>query len=107
MAKVTYLDPIDHLSGKIAKAYRITYMHRSAATANTDNPNFTQVRRKRTTPLSENETNRRQLFAQIAKAVRLRMIDATQFQTDTTAFKKQTTYKTLYQFVWNTVANSL
>ncbi len=107
MAKVTYLDPIDHLSGKIAKAYRTTYMHRTADTSNTDNPNFTHVRSKRTSPASQAETEYRAKFGQICKAARERLSDATKLPSDTAAFKAQSTYKTLYQFVWHAVADSL
>ena len=107
MAKVTYLDPIDHLSGKIAKAYRTTYMHRTAASANAVNPNFTHVRGDRTTPLSQAETEYRAKFGQICKAARQRLNDATKLPTDTANFKAQSTYRTLYQFVWHAVADSL
>lgn len=99
MAKVTYLDPIDHISGKIAKAYRTCYMHRTAATSRTE-PNYTHVRSARTTPPSSNEVAVRQKFATTAKAVRLRMQDASKIATDTIAFKSQTQYKTLYQYLW-------
>lgn len=100
MAKVTYLDPIDHLSGKIAKAYRTCYMHRTAATSNTANPNFTHVRSARTTPPSSSEVAVRQKFATTAKAVRQRMQDASKVTADTLAFRAQTQYKTLYQYLW-------
>lgn len=107
MAKVTYLDPIDHLSGKIAKAYRTTYMHRTAATSNAGTPNYTHVRGERTTPLSSNEVAIRQKFADTAKAVRERMQNPAQITTDTVAFKAQTTYKTLYQYLWHQVADTM
>ena len=33
MAKVVYLDPIDHISGKIARKHRTTYNYRNASGA--------------------------------------------------------------------------
>ena len=58
MAKVTHIDPIATLSGKIVKRHQTTYMVRQAATSNPamlDNPCFTTVLRKRRTALSQSE----------------------------------------------------
>ena len=107
MAKVTYLDPIDHLSGKISKQSRITYMHRTAATANTGTPDFTHVRSNRTTAPSESEVAYRTRFGQICKATRQRLMDASKIPADIAAFKAQRQYATLYQFVWHQVADTI
>lgn len=110
MAKVFYLDPIDHLSGKISKQSRTTYMHRTAATANPAmlaNPNFTHVRGSRTTAPSESEIAYRTRFGQICTATRQRLMDASKMPADIAAFKAQTQYRTLYQFVWHQVADNI
>lgn len=96
MAKVTYQDPIHHLSGKISKNYRTTYCYRKRSDLK-----FTQVRSERSTPLTEAEKNYRQLFATVCKATRARMYDPEQYQTDMLAFSQQTKYKTFYRYVWN------
>ena len=110
MAKVTYLDPIDHLSGKISKQSRTTYMHRSAATSNPAmlaNPNFTHVRGQRTTAASQSEVAYRTRFGKICTAARSRMQDASKIAADIAAFKAQRQYTTLYQFVWHQVADTM
>ena len=109
MAKVTYLDPIDHLSGKISKQSRITYMHRTAATANTNTgtPDFTHVRGNRTTAPSQSEIAQRTRFGQICTATRQRLMDASKAPADIAAFKAQTQFRTLYQFVWHQVADTM
>ena len=50
MAQVVYLDPIDHVSGKISKKYRTVYNYRKASKRK-----YTQVRDTRTTPPTANE----------------------------------------------------
>ena len=107
MAKVTYLDPIDHLSGKISKQSRTTYMHRTAATANTGTPNFTHVCGSCTTALTQSEVAQRTRFGQICTATRQRMMDASKMPADIAAFKAQTQFRTLYQFVWHQVADTM
>jgi len=107
MAKVFYLDPIDHLSGKISKQSRITYMHRTAATANPGTPDFTHVCGSRTTAPSESEIAYRTRFGTICKTTRQRMMDASKAPADIAAFKAQTQYRTLYQFVWHQVADTI
>ena len=107
MAKVTYLDPIDHLSGKISKQSRTPYMHRTAATANTGTPNFTHVCGSRTTALTQSEVAQRTRFGQICTATRQRMMDASKMPADIAAFKAQTQFRTLYQFVWHQVADAM
>ncbi len=106
MAKVTYLDPIDHLSGKIAKSYRTCYMHRMAATSRTE-PNYTHVRNARKTAYSVSELEAQTKFGSVCKAARARLQDPAKIATDTKAFTQQTQYKTLYQYVWHQVANTI
>lgn len=110
MAKVFYLDPIDHLSGKISKQSSTTYMHRSAATSNPAmlaNPCYTTCITKRKTALSQSEVAYRTRFGAVCTAARRRMQDASKIAADIAAFKAQTQYRTLYQFVWHQVADSM
>ena len=96
MAKVTYQDPIHHLSGKISKNYRTTYCYRKRS-----DRKCTQVRSERSTPIYEAEKNYRQLFATVCQATRARMLDPERYTTDMLAFSQQTKYKTFYRYVWN------
>ena len=107
MAKVTYLDPIDHLSGKISKQTRTIYVHRSAATSNPGTPNFTQIRGNRTTAVSQIEMDARKRFGNICTAARKRMADASKMAADQAAFRTQTQYRTLYQYVWHQCAEEV
>lgn len=107
MAKVTYLDPIDHLSGKISKQTRTIYVHRSAATSNPGTPNFTQIRGNRTTAVSQTERDYRIRFGSICTAARQRLNDASKMAADQAAFRAQTQYRTLYQYVWHQVAATI
>ena len=110
MAKVTYIDPIATLSGKIVKRHETTYMVRQAATSNPamlDNPCFTTVLRKRRTALSQSEQEYCTRFGAICKAVNTRLHDATKMPADMAAFKSQRQYTTLRQYVWHQVADSM
>ena len=107
MAKVTYLDPIDHLSGKISKQTRTIYVHRSAVTSNPGSPNFTQIRGNRTTAVSQTEMDARKRFGNICTAARKRMADASKMAADQAAFRTQTQYRTLYQYIWHQVAATI
>ena len=107
MAKVTYLDPIDHLSGKISKQTRTIYVHRSAATSNPGTPDFTQIRGNRTTAVSQAEMDARKRFGNICTAARKRMADASKMAADQAAFRTQKQYRTLYQYIWHQVAATI
>lgn len=107
MAKITYIEPILSVSGKLFKNSTIVFMHRKAATTNTDNRNFTHSVGKRATLPSESELQQRTKFGQICKAVSTRLRDPKQMATDQAAYKAQSTYKTLRQFVWHQIAETL
>ncbi len=110
MAKVTYIDPVNTVSGKLARRHRTTYMVRQAATSNPAmlaNPCYTTCITKRKTALTASEVTYRTRFGQICTAARQRMQDASKMPTDIAAFKAQHQYTTLYQFVWHQVADSM
>ena len=105
MAKVTFIDPIDTLSGKIARRHRTTYYVRSAATSNEDmldNPCYTSARNPRKKiRLTAGQRAWNQTFAEITNATRERMMDPNYLPSDQVGFIRQTKYKTFYQYVWN------
>ena len=102
MAKVEYAFPVDKIHGKIAKDHKVGFAHRNASKLN-----YTTSYGKRTTPVTEAETQWRSMFAQISSATHERMADTEQMKVDQLAFREQTKYKTLYQYVWNEVRKEL
>ena len=121
MAKVTWSAGIDSVSGALSKpskngqhscAKMLLGTHRTAATTN-PNCNRVYIRTKvtRSTPVSAEETAARQLFSRIAKAVALRRKNVEQMVSDQQAFQAQKDtpggYKTIKQYLWHVVADSL
>ena len=100
MAIVTYEHPIDHLSGKIAKQFRVIYLYRKESKRK-----FTSVRGVRTTPVTENEQATRVKFATVARAVAERAQDLTKKAQDIAAFKAQKDSpggkKTMKSYLWS------
>ena len=107
MARITYIEPVESASGKLFNKSNIIFMRRKAATSNTDVPNFTHSVGKRSTQPSESELQHRTKFGSIAKAVSKRLVNPTEMAKDQVAFKAQSTYKTLRQYVWHAVADSM
>ena len=107
MARITYIEPVASVSGKLFGKSNIIFMRRKAATSNTDVPNFTHSVGKRSTQPSENELAHRTKFGQIAKAVSTRLTIPTQMAKDQAAYKGQTAYKTLRQYVWHQVSDTM
>ena len=53
MSKVVFLDPIDHVSGKLSKKSRVTYCYRHPGLSEKgEDRRYTQIRGKRSTPYS-------------------------------------------------------
>ena len=107
MARITYIEPVATVSGKLFNKSNIIFMRRKAATSNSAIPNFTHSVGKRSTQPSESELAHRTKFGTIAKAVSQRLTNPTQMAKDQVAFKSQSTYKTLRQYVWHAVADSM
>ncbi len=96
MAQVVYEDPIHHLSGKISKKYRTCYNYRKRS-----DRKYTSVHGERTTKVSQAEVDHRTKFGIVAQMVNTRLADPNQMQLDQLAFKAQSKYKTLRQYVWH------
>ena len=108
MAKITYIDPVKSVQGKLSKASKVCYMVRKAPTSNAEmiaNPNYTTIIGKRSTLPSASEIAQRTRFGNICKQTQARLKDSSKMQTDLAAYKQQTKYKTLRQFVWHLVAD--
>ena len=110
MAHITYIDPVKSVSGKLSKKSTVTFMVRQAATSNAvmlQNPNYTHIRGKRTTAPSASEIAYRTRFGQICTATNTRLNDPNKKNADMAAFKAQTEYKTLRQYVWHQCAEEI
>ncbi len=104
MAHITYIDPVKSVSGKLSKKSKVTFMVRQAATSNAamlENPNYTHIMGKRTTPVSQSEREYRTRFGKICAATTKRLKDTSKQPADQAAFKAQTQYRTLRQYVWH------
>ena len=70
MSKVYFLDPIDHVSGKLSKKSRVTYCYRHPGLSEKgEERKYTQIRGKRSTPYTAAELARFDKFSAVAKAV--------------------------------------
>lgn len=110
MAKITFIDPVKSVSGKLSKASTVTFMRRQAATSNVAmlaNPNYTHIIGKRKSTPSQSEVAYRSRFGVICAATHLRLNDPTKKSADMAGFKSQTQYRTLRQYVWHQVADEI
>ena len=111
MAKVTYIDPIKTISGKLTKSHGTVLNVRKARTSNQDmidNPCYTSYRDpNKKVRLTAGQRNWNQIFAEITNATRERMMDPNTLPSDQVGFIKQTKYKTFYQYVWNVVRQEI
>jgi len=110
MAKVVYISPVKEVSGKISKKDKVIYMVRRAATSNAEmiaNPCYTTVCGTRSTLPSASEIAARTRFGNICKATQARLKDPSKVQADLAAFKQQSDYKTIRQYVWHAVSDEL
>ena len=96
MAKVEYAFPVEVIHGKVAKRHKIGFAHRKASKLN-----YTQSYSPRSTKYSQAEKDHQAKFAAVAAMVNARLADPNQMPLDQLAFKGQSKYKTLRQYVWH------
>ncbi len=101
MSKVVFLDPIDHVSGKLSKKSRVTYCYRSNSNEAGEDRKYTQIRGKRSTPYTAAELARFDKFAAVARSTAAVMKNPASLATAQTEFNAQTTYKKLRNYVWH------
>ncbi len=110
MAKITYIAPVKTVSGKLSKADKVIYMVRRAATSNQEmieNPCYSSTCGKRSTPFSDSEKAAQTRFGKICVATNERLNDAQKQAADIAAFKSQSVYTTIRQYVWHQVAATI
>ena len=102
MSRVHFLDPIDYISGKIARKTRTTYCYRPASLSEKgEDRRYTQIRGKRSTPYTAAELARFDKFSAVAKAVAAVMKNPAALQTAQAEFAAQTTFKKLRNYLWD------
>ena len=101
MSKVVFLDPIDHVSGKLSKKSRVTYCYRPNSNEAGEDRRYTQIRGKRSTPYTAAELARFDKFAAVARSTAAVMKNPASLATAQTEFNAQTTYKKLRNYVWH------
>ena len=98
---INYLAPVDNASGKIfGKKEKFV-----AVTRNWGNRrrgcSATGQRDLKNHPVTKKETDHRTKFGIVSTATAARLADPTKMQADQLAYKAQTKYKTLRQYVFN------
>ena len=101
MSKVVFLDPIDHVSGKLSKKSRVTYCYRANSNESGEDRKYTQIRGKRSTPYTAAELARFDKFAAVARSTAAVMKNPASLNTAMTEFQAQSTYKKLRNYVWH------
>ena len=101
MSKVVFLDPIDHVSGKLSKKSRVTYCYRANSNESGEDRKYTQIRGKRSTPYTAAELARFDKFSAVAKSTAAVLKNPASLATAQTEFNAQTTYKKLRNYVWH------
>ncbi len=105
MAKVTYINPIAFLRGKIGKKEPIVYKRLNTANKDGENTNFTQVYVKpEPHALSAAETETRTRFKAISARVRTAYSTESTLRSYKAQFAVQSTYKSLRKFIWEAEA---
>ena len=101
MSKVVFLDPIDHVSGKLSKKSRVTYCYRANSNEAGEDRRYTQIRGKRSTPYTAAELARFDKFAAVSQSTAAVMKNPQSLQTAMTEFQAQSPYKKLRSYVWH------
>ena len=101
MSRVAFLDPVDHVSGKLSRKSRVTYCYRANSDEAGNDRRYTQIRSKRTTPYTAAELARFDKFASVSRSTAHVMKNPTLLQTAMTEFQAQTTYRKLRNYVWH------
>ncbi len=111
MAKITFIDPIKSVSGKLCKQHHVIHCIRVAPTNNQsmiDNPQYTSWRdpNKRVAQTAAQKAWQ-SMFGSISSATRARMLNPEMIDTDLAGYAAQTKYKSLYSYVWNQVRKDM
>lgn len=102
MARVFFIDPIDHIEGKICSHNHTIYMKRKEINKNGERIAYTsRICHKHNTDPKPATIAVRNRFKAVQAAVRNRMKNGSQVIADNAAFSKQTRFKTMRAFLWD------
>lgn len=96
MAKVTYIDPVETVSGKIGKSHKSVYYFRPDI-----NCTYIAQPRKSTVPPTADQLAMQEQFAATTARVKQAMADSAQAAIYKEAWLKQTKYKTLRGYIFS------
>ena len=96
MAKIDFAFPVDKVHGKLAKSHKIGFAHRVASKLN-----YSTAYGVRSTAPTSKEIAHRKKFGEVAVQTTARLKDPMYIAADQAAFKAQTKYNTLRQYVFN------
>lgn len=107
MAKVSYIDPIDHISGKISRKHRTVYCYRTGTGAK-----YTQLHTAPTAAPTAAQLASISKFRQAAQQTNTIMMDVEQLTTYRTAWRNQIhngnySYRTLRGYIFSQVYRTL
>ena len=100
MAKVTYIDPVEHISGKIAKKHKSVYSYRKDI-----NCKYISQPRPSSVPPTSDQLALREEFARTVARVNQTMADEAQVNTYKEQFENQSKYKTLRGYIFAQMYN--
>ena len=103
MAKITCIAPIESISGKLAKRHDVVFNVRKSANAQGERKNYTSMPIRGTYAPTEGQKQQAHRFGLIGKKV-AQYRQGANFADMKAAFKAQSTYKTLTQYLWHTAA---
>ena len=100
---IFYLAPVENASGKIFGKKQVFVAVRRVWGKRKKGCSVTGERDMKNHPLTQAEIDHQTKFGAVAKAVNARLADPNQAPLDQMAFKAQSKYKTLRQYVWHLV----
>ena len=99
MSKIVFLDPVDYISGKIAKKFRTIYCYRKSS-----DRRYTTIHSKHTVAQTELAINARNRFTAVSQAIKARKRDLSKLTDDQQAFLAQRNLpngkKTMQAYYW-------
>ena len=98
---IFYLAPVENASGKIFGKKQVFVAVRRVWGKRKKGCSVTGERDLKNHPVTKKETDHRTKFGAVSIATAARLADPTKMQADQLAYKAQTKYKTLRQYVFN------
>lgn len=105
MAKVIYIDPVDHLKGKIGRKSKVVYKHMNQANKDGEKVNFTSLYEKPADHVpSAIEQASRNRFRAISARVRTAYATEATLNSYKAQFRAQSAVLSLRKFIWDAEA---